>query len=153
MNDHMEVFMIRMLVQVAAGSGDRKIYNEKTLEYINTRHGSQSYPYPYGFVVGTSADDGGCVDCYLVTKSKVEAGTIVECEPVGLLEQHEGDEIDHKVLAVLPGEGMKLDEGNLNELQTFIKRAFSDTPGANIRVGPVHPWEAALRHLRESGFS
>jgi inorganic pyrophosphatase len=143
--------MIKMLIQIEAGSCDRNVYNEKTLEYIKTSHGSHPYPYPYGFIVGTSAEDGACVDCYLVTKNKVEAGSIVECEPIGLLEQHEGDEIDHKVLAVLPGEDTKLDQVVLEELQTFIKRIFSEFPGMNVRVGPVHPREAALHHLQESG--
>ena len=143
--------MIRMLIQVEAGSCDRNIYNEKTLEYIKTSHGSHPYPYPYGFVVGTSAEDGGCVDCYLITKNKVEAGSIVECEPVGLLEQHEEDEIDHKVLAVLPGEDTKLDQVALEELQTFIKNIFSEVPEMNVRVGPVHPREAALHHLQKFG--
>ena len=51
--------MIQMMVQVAAGSCDRHNYNEKTLEYLGTRPGSQPYPYPYGFIIGTSAEDGG----------------------------------------------------------------------------------------------
>jgi inorganic pyrophosphatase len=143
--------MIKMLIQVEAGSCDRNVYNEKTLEYLNTKSGSHPYPYPYGFIVGTSAEDGCCVDCYLVTKNKVEAGSIVECEPIGLLEQHEDDEIDHKVLAVLPGEDTELNPAVLEEIQTFIKRAFSGFPDMNVRVGPVHPREAALHHLQESG--
>ena len=143
--------MIKMLIQIEAGSCNRNVYNEKTLEYIRTSHGSHPYPFPYGFIVGTTAEDGGCVDCYLVTKNKVEAGSIVECEPAGLLEQHEDDEIDHKVLAVLPGEDTRLDEVVLDELQTFIKRIFSEFPDMNVRVGPVHPRAAALHHLQESG--
>ena len=143
--------MIKMLIQIEAGSCDRNIYNEKTLEYIKTSHGSHPYPYPYGFIIGTSAEDGDCVDCYLVTITKVEAGSIVECEPVGLLEQHEDDEIDHKVLAVLPGEDTKLDQMVLEELQTFIKRIFSEFPDMNVRVGLVHLREAALHHLQEFG--
>jgi inorganic pyrophosphatase len=139
-----------MFIQVEAGSCDRNIYNEKTLEYIKTNHGSHPYPYPYGFIVGTNAEDGACVDCYLITKNKVEAGSIVECEPVGLLEQHEDSEIDHKVLAVLPGEGTQLDPLIVEELQIFIKKIFSEHPDMNVRVGPVHSREAALQHLQES---
>jgi len=145
--------MIKMLIQIEAGSCDRNVYNEKTLEYIKTSHGSHPYPYPYGFIVATSAEDADCVDCYLVTKNKVAAGSIVECEPVGLLEQYEDDEIDHKVLAVLPGEDTKLDPVVLEELQAFIKRIFSEFPDMHVRVGPVHPREAALHHLQESRSS
>ena len=70
--------MLQILVQVAAGSCDRRIYNERTLEYLETRPGSRPYPYLYGFIVGTSAEDGACVDCYLITSDPVTAGSELE---------------------------------------------------------------------------
>ena len=57
--------MIQVLIQVAAGSCKRNLYDESTLEYLETRQASRPYPYPYGFVIGTNAVDGDCVDCYL----------------------------------------------------------------------------------------
>jgi inorganic pyrophosphatase len=143
--------MIKMLIQVATGSCDRKIYNESTLEYLETRSGSQPYPYPYGFIVGTSAADGACVDCYLITNDKVTAGSIVECEPVGLLLQDEDGEIDHKVLAVIPGQVVTIDQELLRELQEFIETIFAEDPDMRVRVGPILPREAALNHIQKSG--
>jgi inorganic pyrophosphatase len=143
--------MLKVLIQTAAGSSGRRIYNERTLEFLETRPGSLPYPYPYGFVTGTVAEDGGCVDCYLITKDKVEAGAIVECEPFGLLLQHEGAEIDHKVLAALPGQTVTPGPELQQELQEFIYAAFSGLPDMHIRVGPILPVEEALRHLRECG--
>ena len=96
--------MIKVLIQVEAGSCDRNLYNERTLEYLETQRGSRPYPYPYGFIIGTSATDGDCVDCYLITSDRLAAGTIVECEPIGLLLQDENGEVDHKVLAAIPGQ-------------------------------------------------
>jgi len=141
--------MVKMLIQVEAGSGDRRVYNEKTLEYKETLAGSQIYPYAYGFIIGTSADDGDCVDCYLISKEKITAGSIIDCEPAALLEQHEDDEIDHKVLAVLPDADVHVDQSILQELQTFILEIFSDYPEMNVRVGPVHSREAALQHIQK----
>ena len=142
--------MIRMLVQVAAGSCDRNIYNEKTLEYLETRHGSRPYPYPYGFIVGTSAEDGACVDCYLIASDPLVPGTIVECEPIGLLLQDEDGEIDHKVLAAMPGQDVAVGPELLQELQEFICAIFAEPPDTRIQVGPILPREAALRHLETS---
>jgi inorganic pyrophosphatase len=142
--------MIKMFVQVAAGSCDRKIYNERTLEYLETRHGTWPYPYPYGFIIGTSAEDGACVDCYLITSDQVTAGTIVECEPVGLLLQDEGGEIDHKVLAAMPGQDVVLGPELAQELQEFIYAIFANATDRKIRVGPLLPREAALEHLQRS---
>jgi inorganic pyrophosphatase len=140
--------MIQMLIEAEAGSRDKNLYNEKTLELRETRHILQPYPYPYGFIIGTRAEDGDAVDCYLITKDKLKAGNIVECEPIGLLEQFEDDEIDHKVLAALPGENVESTPELLKELQDFIYGVFAHFPEIQIRVGIIHPKEAALRHIQ-----
>jgi inorganic pyrophosphatase len=140
--------MMKVLIQVEAGSRDRKLYDEKTLEYRETRQMPQPFPYPYGFIIGTSAEDGDAVDCYLITKDRLQAGTIVECEPIGLLEQHEADEIDHKVLAALPGQDVELGNELLKELQDFIYAIFAHFQEPHVRVGPILPPEAALQHIQ-----
>jgi inorganic pyrophosphatase len=142
--------MIKMLIQVAAGSCDRRIYRERTLEYLETRHGSHAYPYPYGFIVGTCAEDGDCVDCYLITKEPLPAGSIVDCEAVGLLLQDEAGEIDHKILAVIPGQDVVIGSELLQEMQEFIYAMFAGHPQIEVRVGPILPREAALHHLEKS---
>jgi len=141
--------MIQVFIQVEAGSRNKRMYNEKTREYRETRRVSQPYPYPYGFIVGTNAEDGDAVDCYLITKDFLKAGTLVECEPVGLLEQDEGGEKDHKVLAVLPGQDVEIGTALLNVLQDFIYSVFAAFPDVNVRVGPIRPREAALNYIRE----
>jgi inorganic pyrophosphatase len=145
----LEEYMIEVLIQVAAGSCEKALYNEQTLEYRETRRTAQPYPYPYGFIVGTSAADGDCVDCYLMTHDPLKAGTIVACEPVGLLEQDEGGEVDHKVLAALPGQDVALGQGLVQELQDFISALFASYPDVRVCVGPLLPREAALQHLQE----
>jgi len=142
--------MIQVLIQAAAGSCDRKIYNESSLEYLETRHGSRPYPYPYGFIIGTSAADSDCIDCYLITSNKVVSGSILECEPAGLLLQDEDGELDHKVLAALPGQDVVLGPELLQELQEFIYAAFAEFPDMDIRVGPILSREAALEYLQKN---
>ena len=143
--------MIQVFIQVAAGSCDKNFYNERTLEYLETRRGSRPYPYPYGFIVGTRAADGDCVDCYLITSDRLTSGTIVECEPVGLLLQDEDGEVDHKVLAGIPGQDVALGQELLQELQAFIYAIFAKYPDMRVRVGPSVLREAALHHLQKSG--
>jgi len=140
--------MIKVCIQVDGGSRDKNLYNEKTLEYKETRRGSRPYPYPYGFVLGTSAEDGDNVDCYLITHESLKSGTIVECEPIGLLEQDEDGEMDHKVLAVMPGQDVGLDQGLLEELQDFIYAVFAEYPDMVVRVGPILPRAAALQYIQ-----
>jgi inorganic pyrophosphatase len=143
--------MIKVLIQSTSGSSERRVYDEQTLEYKGTRklHPPTPYPYPYGFIVGTHSDDGGCVDCYVITHEPLEAGAIVACEPLGLLEQHEGDEIDHKILAVLPGQNIELNQDVVKELRSFITAIFANAPDMHIKVGDLLPREKALEHIQE----
>lgn len=143
--------MIQVLIQIEANSCDRNLHNEKTLEYKGRTRMSRPFPYPYGFLVGTSAADGDCVDCYVITKDKLQAGSIVECDPVRLLEQDEDGEVDHKVLAALPGQHVILDDELLTELREFIHALVAPFPDVHIRVGNMLPKEAALRHIEEHG--
>jgi len=142
--------MIKVLIQTAGGSSERRVYDERTLEYKGTRklNPPTPYPYPYGLILGTRSDDGACVDCYIITHESLEAGSIVECEPVGLLEQHEGEEIDHKILAVLPGEAIELNRDKVETLRNFIYTIFANFPGV-LKVGDLLPREKALEHIRE----
>ena len=89
------------------------------------------------------------VDCYLITKDRVKAGTVVQCEPIGLLEQDEDGEIDHKVLPAAPGQDVELGEELLKQLQGFIYAVFSQFPEIRVSVGRILSREAALRHLEE----
>ena len=142
--------MIKVLIQIEAGSYDRHLYNEKTLEYKGSKRMSQPFPYPYGFIIGTHGADGDCVDCYIITKDKVQAKSIIQCEPIGLLEQEEDGEVDHKVLAALPGQHVELSQELLEELRNFIYAMFASHPDVHIHIGRILPRQAALHHIEES---
>jgi hypothetical protein len=55
--------MIEVFVEIEAGSRDKRLYDEETLQYKETRRVLQPYPFPYGFVLGTRSEDGEYVDC------------------------------------------------------------------------------------------
>ncbi len=141
--------MINVMIQAEAGSHDRIRYDEKTLKSIGIGRVSRPYPYPYGFVIATTAADGDNVDCYVVANNHLKSGTIVECEPVGLLQQEETGDPDHKVLAVIAGQEAVVPDGVLEVLQHFIYDIFSDFPDESVSVGPIHSRDAALRYIRE----
>ena len=141
--------MIEVFVEVEAGSRDKRLYDEQTLLYRKTRRVRLPYPFAYGFVLGTRCDDGGCVDCYILTSDRLEAGTVVSCRPVGLLEQWEEEETDHKVLATLPGQSADLDRELHEKLSGFIRGVFRAFPGTSVHVGRILPEETAMEYLRQ----
>ena len=143
-----EVGMIKVCIEAEAGSREKHRYDEKTLEHIGMGRVSQPYPYPYGFIPGTKTADGDGVDCYLITHERLTPGAIVECESMGLLEQDEDGEIDHKVLAILPGQQVEMGEVLREELRDFIYAVFAAFPDVSVQVGRILPRETALRHIQ-----
>ena len=86
------------------GSNQKNYHDEKTLEYKFTKTVSGPYPFLYGFTIGTDAADGCNVDCFVITERPLRSGEIVQCEPIGLMEQIEDGLEDHNVLARIVGE-------------------------------------------------
>jgi inorganic pyrophosphatase len=139
---------IQVFIEVEADSCERKRFDEKTLAYISTHCVPRPYPYPYGFIIGTRSPDGGAVDCYVITPDPLEAGSIVQCEPVGLLKQDEDGELDDKVLAAFPGQDVSIDDRLLETLRDFIQAIFASNPDVSVQVGGILPRSAAQDHIR-----
>lgn len=139
--------MIEVLIEATAGSREKRSYDEQTLEYKGSGETLLPYPYPYGFILNTRTDEGDGVDCYILTRSSLDGGSRVSCEPIGLLEFFEEDEKDHKVLALLPGETASLDERLRSELEGFIYGIFKRFPEMRVRVGALRPKEEAERFI------
>ena len=142
--------MIRVVIQAEAGSPEKMRYDEKTLRPIEVGRVFRPYPYPYGFVVATTAADGDNVDCYIVGDDDLKSGSIVDCEVVGLLEQVESGEPDHKVLAVVAGQKAVLPDGVFEVLEEFIYAVFSQYPDCVVCVGPIRSRDVVVRYVRES---
>ena len=141
--------MIEVLIQAEAGSKDKMRYDEKTLEPIKSGRVSLPYPYPYGFVLDTTAPDGDNVDCYVVGGDDLRSGSIVVCEVVGLLEQMESGEPDHKVLAVAADQKPVLPDGVLDALEHFIYGVFSEYPDTAVIVGRILSRDTALKYIQD----
>jgi inorganic pyrophosphatase len=145
---------MQVFIENQAGSRRKNIYDERTLRHLRTFDVSASYPYPYGFVVGTVSGDNDAVDCFVLTSEPLIAGTTLECDPIGLLEQVEDGEIDHKILAVPSGGSAKIDDAVVAALKEFISGVFSHVPDKRMEIGRLldrHAAESYLRQCRGSG--
>jgi inorganic pyrophosphatase len=143
---------VRVFIENEAGSSDKSTFDERTLAFVRRERVSRSYPYPYGFVLGTKGGDGDAVDCFVLTRTPLRSGSVVECEPLGLLEQVEDGEIDHKVLAALAGEDVALDDAAVAAVADFIAGVFAHIPGKRVTLGRLLPRvdaEAYVRRCRD----
>ena len=71
----------------------------------------------------------------MITAQRLRTGQIVEGEAVGLMEQIEDGEDDHKVLARLCGEEVVIDSSVRETLTDFVHQSFKHFAGMQVRVG------------------
>lgn len=145
----LEVPSMKVFIQNEAGSFDKNFYDEKTLTFTRTARVSRAYPLPYGFVLNTTGDDELNVDCFVLTKTSLHTGQIVECDPVGLMEQIEDGKEDHNVLAVLRGEEEQLDSKTKQKLVEFVTHVFDHLAGKTVLAGNFHSRESAIDYISQ----
>ena len=114
---------MQVFIENLAGSRRKNIYDERALRHLSTVDVSASYPYPYGFVIGTVSGDGDAVDCFVLTSEPLTAGTILECDPIGLLEQIEDGEIPDAAGVIGAIEGRKTP--SYGEDRSFLQQLIS----------------------------
>lgn len=139
-----------VFIEAEAGSRDKGLYDESTLERKGTRRALVPYPYPYGFIRGTpGGDDGECLDCFIITHRRLFAGREYRVQPFGILEMYENEEQDWKVLARLPDEAIPATTPGpyadaLREvLSAFINKIFTAYPDVRIELGSILPADVA----------
>ena len=141
---------MRVFIENEAGSNIKNIFNETTLEYSRSRQVSANYPFPYGFLLDTKSGDGDNLDCFVLTSKPLKSREIIDVEPIGMFEEIEDGEEDHKILAVLPGETWDIDEDLQQTFRDFSAKVFSHLPGKKKSVGRFLGTEDALRLIEQS---
>ncbi len=126
---------MKVFIENEAGSDQKNLYNEKTLEYKKTITVSREYPFPYGFILETTSGDGDNLDCFIITDKKLKTGEIVECEPIGMMEQTENGKEDHNILAKLNEEEISISPSIQEKLTEFVSHVFDHRAGKVVTVG------------------
>ena len=105
---------------------------------------AMAYPFNYGFIPNTKAEDGDAMDVMLISSMPVVSGSVVPARPIGILEMEDEAGIDHKILAV-PTEKIDphfsdvKDVGDLtNHMRLRIKHFFESykqlEPGKWVKI-------------------
>lgn len=139
---------IKVFVQNEAGSNLKNYHDEKTFAFKFAKDVSRPYPFPYGFVIGTTARDGCNLDCYVITSRDISTATVLECEPIGLMEQFEDGIEDHNILAVPLGESAEVTETIREALVEFVENVFRHIKNKQIRAGRFLSAAAANEHIQ-----
>lgn len=140
---------IKVFVENEAHCNIKNLYNEKLLKYEGSEEVSRPYPFPYGFLLNTTSLDGDNLDCYILTDQFVNAREIVECEPIGLMEQIEDGKVDNNILAALSGENAEVTDSIKRTLIDFILHVFDHIENKSIQIGNFFGKKEALAHIKK----
>jgi inorganic pyrophosphatase len=122
-------------------------------------HTAMSYPFNYGFVPQTNADDGDAVDVLLISSMPVTPGSVVRARPIGMLEMEDEAGMDNKVLAV-PIKKIDPDyvdiedigdvsEHTKNKIRHFFENMKSLEKGKWVKLKNFLGKDAAMEEIRK----
>jgi inorganic pyrophosphatase len=144
---------MQVFVEQPGERNKKNVFDKKTGEFLRTVSTKLTYPYPYGYILNTRADDGDNLDCYIVTNQKLDTGGIVECEAVGMVEWFEDGEEDHKILTVLKGEYADITGEVKSNILYFAEHFFDDQPEKKYKIGKFCGKEEAMGLIRKSSVA
>lgn len=94
--------LINVFVEIPQDSGIKyELDKESGVIFVDRfLYTAFSYPFNYGFIPGTMAEDGDPVDVLVISSKSVHPGTVIPCVPIAMLEMEDEEGIDTKILAV-----------------------------------------------------
>jgi inorganic pyrophosphatase len=94
--------LINVLIEIPAGSKNKYEFDKDLQGFILDRvlFSSVQYPYDYGFVPNTLADDGDPLDGMVLMDQPTFPGCIILSRPIGMLEMIDSGDRDEKLLCV-----------------------------------------------------
>ncbi|OKH24292.1 inorganic diphosphatase [Chroogloeocystis siderophila] len=94
--------VINVLIEITAGSKNKYEYDKDLQAFALDRvlYSSVQYPYDYGFVPNTLADDGDPLDGMVLMDEPTFPGCVIAARPIGMLIMIDGGDHDEKILCV-----------------------------------------------------
>jgi inorganic pyrophosphatase len=103
--------IINILIEIPGGSKNKYEFDKDMNAFALDRvlFASVKYPYDYGFVPNTLADDGDPLDGMVMMDEPTFPGCVIAARPIGMLLMIDGGDRDEKILCV-PAEDPRYNE-------------------------------------------
>lgn len=153
---------INVFIEIPQGSSVKYELDKKTGIIVVDRflYTAMFYPFNYGFIPQTHAEDGDPVDVLVISSQKVAVGCLLPSRPIGMLEMEDEAGIDAKIIAVADkkidpvySKVEKIDDLSEN-LQMMIKHFFERykelEPGKWVKTKRFLSKEKALEVIKKA---
>ncbi len=138
---------IKVFIEIPEGSHVKYERDEETGMLMCDRilHTPMSFPFNYGFVLGSKGQDGDPTDIVLLASEQLVPGVGIKAQLIGMLEMEDEEGIDTKLIAVPikkvdPLSGTWTDiadvpEHTKNKIKHFFDHYKDLEPGKFVKTG------------------
>ena len=153
---------VNVLIEIPQGSSIKYELDKESGSIFVDRfaYTAMFYPFNYGFIPQTKAEDNDPVDVLVISTYPVHPGTIIPATPIGMLEMEDEAGIDTKIIAVPtkkvdPFKSKIKDITDLNdETRSMIKHFFEHykelEPEKWVKIKNFLPKEKALEAIKKT---
>jgi len=94
--------LVNILIEIPGGSKNKYEFDKDLNAFALDRvlYASVQYPYDYGFIPNTLADDGDPLDGIVIMDQPTFLGCVITARPIGMLEMIDDGDRDEKLLCV-----------------------------------------------------
>lgn len=94
--------LINVLIEIPGGSKNKYEFDKDINAFALDRvlYASVQYPFDYGFIPNTLADDGDPLDGMVIMDQPTFPGCVITARPIGMLGMIDGGDQDEKILCV-----------------------------------------------------
>ena len=139
--------LVNIVVEIPAGSRNKYEYFSEAgiMALDRVLHSSVRYPFDYGFVPNTLAEDGAPLDAMVIMEEPTFAGCLIKARPIGVLDMHDSGAYDGKLLCIPNADPRKksinsirqIAHSQLEEVSEFF-RTYKSLEG---RVVVIDGWQ------------
>ncbi len=153
---------LNVIIEIPKGSSNKYEYDKENdlFKLDRTMHSAVFYPFDYGFIPGTEAEDGDALDAIVLVEKPTFPGCLVKARPVGLLEMEDENGKDYKIITV-PIEKIEprkaeiktienLSKHEKEEIEEFMKHYKDLEPRKWVKITGFKSKEEAIKIIEKS---
>ncbi|MCW3060576.1 MAG: inorganic diphosphatase [Capsulimonas sp.] len=114
--------IVNMIVEIPQGSSNKYEYDHEldVFKLDRTLYSPLFYPFDYGWICDTLADDGDPLDILVMTTQPTFPGCLIAARPLGVLMMRDDKGADEKILSVAAADPRFSDIAKLSDLPSHI---------------------------------
>jgi inorganic pyrophosphatase len=162
-NKTSEVAHLEVIIETPKGSRNKLKYDpaSERLKLSKVMPEGMMFPYDFGYVPSTKAEDGDPLDVLVLTDEPLFPGCLVECKLIGVIEveqTQEGEKYrNDRLIAVASASLLYSNINNLDELNSVVREQveqffvnYQRVRGVKLTILGHHGPERAVQTLRRA---